>query len=359
MSLPAATRPSPATLNCIKRSLRLFHDDILENWISRIKSRPPNTPEIMTYLIDQQNCAGVEMMKLMATVFSLIEYKPMHEYMIEFRNIARQIEEKVAGRDFYLVMGCGQENTSQWYQPLSKPKEDKSNYFMFVLLMCVRPSLIESFVDFACVDHGTIKPVHEQNNDDVGVVVFMDDAAFTGMQAATSLSLWNPSPRELIYGSVYMSQEALDGLVEMFTRHYAKHTVFTSAFRPRLINKKFITAKYLEKTDTPLDAEVLARVFGNLGMLTDEMSYLFYNDLKVPDETSVFRAIIPITRLVESHGDFEGQYKNERGHVRFDSEMGRSYMIIPGIVEDTVYKTREWMEFVEKLKTRENLKRRR
>lgn len=358
MSLPPATRPSLANLNSIKRSLRLFHDDIVENWISRIKSRPLNTPEIMTYLIDQQNLTGTEMMKFMATVFSLIEYKPMHEYMNEFRNIARQIEEKVAGRDFYLIMGCGQENTSQWYQSESTPKEDKSNYFMFVLLMCVRPSLIESFVDFACVDGGIIKPVHEQNNDDVGVVVFMDDVAFTGMQAGNSLGLRDPSHRELIYGSVYMSEEALEGLEEVFT-DYAKHTVFTSAFRPRLIDKKFVTEKYLEKTDTPLDDELLARVFRNLGMLTGESRYLFYTDLKVPDNTSVFRMIIPILRLVAYNGNFEGQYKNERGHTRFDSEIGKNYMIIPGIVEDTVYKRREWMEFVGKLKKRENLKRRR
>ena len=90
-----------------------------------------------------------------------------------------------------------------------------------------------------------------------------------------------------------MSERALDGLVEEAFPNYAKHTVFTtSAFRPRLIDKDLITEKYLEKTDTPLDDEMLTRVFGNLGMVTGFSRYLFYTDLKVPDDTSVFRAII-------------------------------------------------------------------
>ena len=54
----------------------------------------------------------------------------------------------------------------------------------------------------------------------------------------------------------------------------------------------------------------------------------------------------------------EGQYLDERGNTHFDSEFGKTYMIIPGIVDETVYKRREWMEFVGKLEKRENLKRR-
>lgn len=354
----------------IKDGIRKNHAMILEKWTNKVQNRPPNLSELTTYVMDQYNLAGAEMMKLIVAVFSFLDYKSMHAFGKDFRDVARRIEEQLAGRKFYLIMECKGESSP--YRPVfGGPSEDKSNYFMFVLLMCIRPALIDQLVDFVCTRHGRLTPVHTELNKDVGVCVFMDDVAFTGTQAVLNTRIEHPSSFELIYGSVYASEEALEHF-ENSNDDYAHVSMITSDFKPRPMNKALVTEKYLSSTSTPMDDELMHTALRTFGMLTGEQRYLFYTDLKIPDQLSMYIKILPTTRLIDVSGRFEGWYDGghrykesegynwaEGGHNEFDSEIGRFYDIIDNRekledptdwFDEEAYKTKSWMAFTDKLK---------
>lgn len=362
--------PNEVKLRWIKDGIRKNHAVILEKWTYRVQNRPPNLSELTTYVMDQYNLAGAEMMRLMVAVFSFLDYKSMHAFGKDFRDVAQRIEEQLRGRKFYLIMECMGE--SSLHRPVfGGPSEDKSNYFMFVLLMCIRPGLIDQLVDFVCTRDGRMTPVHTELNKDVGVCVFMDDVAFTGTQAVQNTYIEHPSDFELIYGSVYASEEALRYL-EHSSDEYAGVSMITSDFKPRPMTKNLVTEKYLSSTSTPMDDELRHTALRTLGMLTDEHKYLFYTDLKIPDQLSMYTKILPQTRLIGESGRFEGWYDgghrykesagynfSEGGHYEFDSEVGRFYGIIDtrekledprNWMDDEVYKTKSWMAFTESLK---------
>lgn len=362
--------PNEVNLRRIKDGIRQNHAVILEKWTYRVQNRPPHLSELTTYVMDQYNLAGAEMMKLMVAVFSFLDYKSMHAFGKDFRDVARRVEEHLNGRKFYLIMDCTGENSL--HRPVfGGPNEDKSNYFMFVLLMCIRPGLIDQLVDFVCTRDGRMTPVHTELNNDVGVCVFMDDVAFTGTQAVKNTYIQHPSNFELIYGSVYASEEALDYLDDS-SDEYADVSMITSDFKPRPMTKDLVTEKYLSITSTPMDDELRHTALRTLGMLSGEKKYLFYTDLKIPDQLSRFNKIIPQTRLIDVGGRFEGWYDgghryrpsegynfDEGGYYEYDSEIGRFYDIIDtreklkdprNWMDDEVYKTKPWMAFTDALK---------
>lgn len=359
--------PGELQLRWIKDGLRKNHDMILETWTNKVQSRPPNHHELTQYVLDQYNLAGAEMAKLMTAVFSFLDYKSMHTFGKDFRDVARRIEEKIDGRKFYLIMDCSDKN-SMWGESLDRHREDKSNYFMFVLLMCIRPALIDQLEDFVCTNVRSSEgwtPVHSKRNHSVSIFVYMDDVAFTGIQAGNNTFIKDASDFELIYGSVYASSDAIYSVEDSGDR-YASHAIITSDFRPRVVSKHIVTEKYLSTTTTPMDDELRNAALRSLGMLSDERKYLFYTDLKIPDQLSAFLYIIPTTRLIAEGGKFEGEYEvnNRRyapgagynivegGYYNFDSEIGRWYNIIDdsesGGVE--VYKTKSWAAFARDLR---------
>ncbi|CAN0271946.1 unnamed protein product [Ectocarpus sp. 6 AP-2014] len=309
----------------------------------------------------------------MTVVFSFLDYKSMHAFGQDFRDVARRIEEKIRGRRFYLIMDCSDKD-SVFEQNSKRHREDKSNYFMFVLLMCIHPTLIDQLEDFVCTNvpaSGGWTPVHSKRNDSVSVFVYMDDVAFTGSQARHNTFIEDASEFELIYGSVYASNEAIR-MVEYSGEEYGSHAIITSGFRPRLMSKHVVTEKYLSTTTTPMDDELRDEALRSLGMLTGEEKYLFYTDLKIPDQLSTFINIIPQTRLIDVDGKFEGEYEPsnrryshgagynfvEGGYYNFDSEFGRWYAVIDhpldtegnAVREPPVYKTKPWEAFVRDLR---------
>lgn len=102
--------PSPIELHEIKHGIRNNHAMILEKWTNRVQSRPLNLSELLAYVAGQHDVAGTEMMKLMIAVFSFIDYKSMHTFGKDFRDVARRIAEKLGDRKFYLIMDCGSED---------------------------------------------------------------------------------------------------------------------------------------------------------------------------------------------------------------------------------------------------------
>ena len=359
--------PGELQLRRIKDGLRKNHDMILEKWTNKVQSRPPNHHELTAYILDQYNLLGAEMAKLMTAVFSFLDYKSMHTFGKDFRDVARRIEEKIDGRKFYLIMDCSAKN-SMWDRSSDRHREDKSNYFMFVLLMCVRPALIDHLEDFVCTNvppSGGWTPVHSERNHSVSVFVYMDDVAFTGIQAWGNTNIKDAEDFELIYGSVYASKDAIDAVNDSGDQ-YGSHAIITSDFRPREVTKRIVTEKYLSTTTTPMHDELRNAALRSLGMLTDESKYLFYTDLKIPDNLSAFREIIPTTRLIDQGGKFEGEYEvnNRRyghgagqnmvegGWYNFDSEIGRWYNLIDDSESEgvEVYKTKSWAAFARDLR---------
>ena len=364
--------PSPIELHEIKHGIRTNHAMILEKWTNRVQSRPPNLSELLAYVADQHDLAGTEMMKLMIAVFSFLDYKSMHTFGKDFRDVARRIAEKLGGRKFYLIMDCGSEDEFTWQQSADVPKENKSNYFMFVLLMCIRPDLLDQLVDFVCMRGDTIIPVHTKLDEDVKVFVYMDDVAFTGTQASYNTAIDDPRYLQIIYASVYASEEAIDRLAHNLDIDYKSHSIITSDFRPRVVSKAVVTEKYLSSTTTPMGDDLINAALRSLGMLSHEEKYLFYTDLKIPDNLSMYKQILPQTRLIEPSGKFEGEYRDFNryrpsvgpnlvggGWYNFDSEIGRWYDIIdtseqqedPGsFFDDEVYKTKSWEASLRSLK---------
>lgn len=364
--------PGVDQLRWIKDGIRKNHAMILEKWTNRVHSRPLNLSELLAYVAEQHDLAGAEMMKLMIAVFSFIDYRSMHTFGKDFRDVARRISEKLAGRKFYLIMDCGSEDAFTWERSEPVPKEEKSNYFMFVLLMCIRPALIDQLEDFVCLRGETIVPVHTKQVDkDVTVLVYMDDVAFTGVQASYNTAIDHHDHLELIYGSVYASEDALSYLEDSFDADYESHSMITSDFRPRNVSRAIVTEKYLSSTTTPMNDDLRDAALRSLGMLSDESKYLFYTDLKIPDDLSMFTKILPQTRLIDSGGKFEGEYEDfnryrpsagsnleEGGWYNFDSEIGRWYDLIdtsekqedPLTMGSEVYKTKSWEAFTTGLK---------
>jgi len=360
-------------LQWIKDGIRKNHAMILERWTNRVQSRPPNLSELLAYIAEQHDLAGTEMMKLMIAVFSFVDYRSMHAFGKDFRDVARRISEKLAGRKFYLIMDCGSADAFTMTRSEPVPREKKSNYFMFVLLMCIRPDLIDQLEDFVCMRGETIVPVHTKQLDKgVTVCVYMDDVAFTGVQASYNTAIDDHDHLELIYGSVYASEDALSYLDDNFDEDYESHSIITSDFRPRNVTKAAVTEKYLSSTTTPMDDDLRNAALRSLGMLSGEDKFLFYTDLKIPDQLSMFTKILPQTRLIEPSGKFEGEYNDsnryrpsaglnlvEGGWYNFDSEIGRWYDIIDDSekqedpltwMDSEVYKTRSWDAFTRGLK---------
>lgn len=344
-------------LNNIKDSIRNKSAEILQTWVNRVPSRRLDIREMMAYLMETCELSGGEMMKLMASVFSFIEYRSMHQFMKDFRDIARRIEERLRGRKFYLIMDCGSHEGGG-------VNEDKSNYYLFVLLMCVRPTLVDDLVDFVCVSDGKMNFVHTDMDETVDVCVFMDDAAFTGSQAYHNTRLRDRSKYDIIYGSVYASERALRGLEEQFFESYASHAIVTSSFSPEPVNTEDITERYLSNTSSPLTTSVIKQALNSIGIRPKETlshdsdKFLFYTDLKFPDGVSVFTYVMQDLRLIQEDGFIQGNIQGGAGMYAdmdsqtIDSELGgRTYKIVSGDERDPVYKTDSWSTFVRDAKT--------
>ena len=337
--------------NNIKDNIRNHSARILQKWVDRVESRNLDTSEMITYLKATHDLSGGEMMKFMATVFSFLKYRSMHSFMKDFRCVASEIERVLDGRRFYLLMDCRGENTTQTREG---PNEDKSNYYMFVLLMCIRPNLIDNLVDFACVSDKTMSLVHTDVDDTVDVCVFMDDVSFTGAQAIQNTWLVPQSKYEIVYGSVYASEAALHYLDETFEDSYASATLITTQGGPQPIMPSDIIERYKANNKTPLDDAIILRTFQSLGIESDKFrgiefeKYLFYTDLKIPDSISIFTGVIHDLRLVDQNGLLQSvvQYPTD-----IDSrQLVRKYHIVGNSESETIYKTDTWSTFIKDMK---------
>jgi len=352
--------PNAETLHRIKDGIRKNHAIILDKWTNRVPNRPPNLSELLTYLVDQHNLAGTEMMKLMIAVFSFIDHRSMHAFGKDFRDVAQRIVDELGGRKFYLIMDCGSQNAFGLGGEQTELREEKSNYFMFIMLMCIRPNLLDQLVDFVCRSDTQMIPVHHENVDkSVTVFVYMDDVSFTGIQAVHNTAWIEKHPNvHLIYGSVYASDEALSYIEKQTLEDFSSVELITSDSKLRPVTDKLVTEKYLSITSTPMADELRKKAFLSLEMLPGEEKYLFFTDLKIPDELSMFRGVLPTTRLVDVNGKLEGEYmvsgmysRYRRGR-KYDSEIGRWYNIIDEKEQQSpeVYKTESWMDFLKELK---------
>ena len=107
--------------NNIKDNIRNHSARILQKWVDRVESRNLDTSEMMTYLKATHDLSGGEMMKLMATVFSFLEYRSMHSFMKDFRCVASEIER------VFTIVNLRSLLRAAFASNLSDVKKDKKN----------------------------------------------------------------------------------------------------------------------------------------------------------------------------------------------------------------------------------------
>lgn len=331
--------PMAAKLTLIKDSLSKNANEVLKKWVSKIESHPPNTKEMMEFLLDvmENPKEGVEVAKLYGILLRRIQYIPISRFMKDFADVARRVKEELDGNNFYLVVTC-----SMW---AALPEENKSNYFMSILFLCMHTELMNNFIDFACIDRA-IFPVHGSLEGDTDfALVYIDDVSFTGTQAARTLYIppyGADAARKVIYAPIYASDMALKSVKED-----VEHLTFiTSEFTLSPFNTRDITEEYYQRRGT-LEKPRVLKVLAKLGLESheaDKTKFLMYTDIKVPDSLSIFpKALFCLKTGGLTYSVVTGKHPDEK------ECRDKEGIVEDGKVLDTVYKSREWLDFAQEL----------
>lgn len=345
----SSSDPRKQKLNNIKDYLSRNGDKVLEKWVSKIDSHPPNVPEMMEFLLDVMESPGVEVAKLYSIVLKRLDYIPITQFMKDFKENARRVKEELGREQFYLVVEC-----SMW-SPNDVEKR-KSNYFMSILFLCLHPELMDNFIDFACVDnfsyserqvfpmHGELQDLlRDSDSDTSGTLVYIDDIAFTGTQAEKNLYIsWSRvEDRKVIFSPVYASATALENIDKEL--EYKTLVTITSEHQLKDFKATDIVEEYYLRAGK-LDESKVREILRESLDIEDDERFMLYTDMKAPDSLSIFpKALFCLKTKGLTYSIVTGKHPT-------DEECGdETSFVHDGKVLDTVYKQDDWLDFTDEI----------
>lgn len=327
----SSSDPRKEKLNNIKDYISQNGGKVLHKWVSKIESHPPNTQEMMEFLLDVMESPGVEVAKLYSIVLRKIDYIPISRFMKDFAAVAERVKNELNGKKFFLVVEC-----LSW---AVHPLYDKSNYFMSILFLCMHKELMDNFIDFACIDRQVI-PVHgDLGSDTNSCVVYIDDVSFTGTQAEKNLYIppYTIGDRSVIFAPVYASAMAIDRV----NHEISNIIIITSDHEMKSFRATDIVEEYQERSGRISENKVRQLLEKKLD-IKEEHQFLLYTDIKVPDSLSIFpKALFCLKTKGLTYSVVTGK------HPTAEECKDETSIVHDGKVLDTVYKQDEWRHFAE------------
>lgn len=332
----SSSNPLMDRLNNIKENIFANGEKILHKWESKIGSYPPNTREMMDFLLDVIDTPmAAEKAKLYMIVLRRLDYIPKTKFMKDFATNAERVKQKLGDRNFFLVLTCDFRNDLN---------RSKSNYFMSILFLCMHRELIPNFIDFLCVQIDEVCPIHDRGADVSSTFVYIDDVAFTGDQATRNLETLNSQEKgnEKIFAPVY----ATDMAVENLNKYVPNITCVRTDHEIRSFNADDIVSEYYERSGKLSEGRAKRILNIRLG-IAEESKFLFYTDLKVPDSLSIFvKALFCLHTNGLTYSIVTGK---EPTWEDCNDERG---LVQDGRVVDTVYTTDEWLDFTDEIESK-------
>lgn len=362
-------------LEQLKKSINGKH---LITWmLDSIKPMAPNHSVIAKHIHEQMEMVpdNDEFVKLYSILIGMIQYVPLATIMKTMLRKARALKkvlDKKEDKRFYMVVQCNDVVTNG--PDMSFMLALKSNTYMSVMFLCMYPQLVDHFVDFICMGPKT-EPfaLHGQFSTDVKTHVLVDDVSLTGRQASKILTC-PPSIIEnfraldisLVSAVLFESREAKGAInghgvtgIYKAVNHLNSGADISpeevSLPRIRVEMKRQFSLKhgYRHYVNT-LDGDFYdddsiedlwdARMEVYLSFLgIEEEKYLFYTDIKIPDDVSVSPAFLMNAPIIVKNSNNKLE-KLKRRNEPFISNVDAT----AGVLDDGYVKAGTYMEPVYK-----------
>lgn len=311
---------------------------MLQKWVSKIDSHPPNTQKMIEFLLDVMESPGVEVAKLYSIVVRNKYYIPISRFMKYFADVAERVKNELNGKSSFLVVGC-----STWE---AHPLDDKSKYSTSILFLCMHKELIGNIFYFACIDRQVV-PVHgDFESDTNSTVVCIDEVSFTGTHAVDNLYIpsFKIGDRPAIFTAVYASAMAIKRVNDQLYNV----TAIASDHGMRSFEATDVVKEYRQRREMLPEHQVRKLLRKMLG-IGEEEKFLLYTDIKVPESLSIFcKALFCLKTRGLSYSVVTGKHPTE---VECKDETS---IVHDGKVLDTVCKQDERRKFTDDIATGAN-----
>ncbi len=371
-----------------------FNGKHLITWmLDSIKPMAPNHSVIAKHIHEQMEMVpdNDEFVKLYSLLIGMIQYVPLDTIMKTMLRKARALKkalDKKEDKRFYMVVQCNDVVTNG--PDMSFMLALKSNTYMSVMFLCMYPQLVDHFVDFICMGPNT-EPfaLHGQFSTDIKTHVLVDDVSLTGRQASNILTCppsiignFRTLGISLVSAVLFESREAKGlinwhGVTGIYTwvNHLKSGADITpeevSLDRIKVEMKKQFKLKYggMHYVNT-LDGDFYdddsieelwdTRMELYLEFLgIEEDKYLFYTDIKIPDDVSVSPTFLMNPPIVVKNNNNKLEKLKRRNEPLISNVDATSGLVDDGYVKagtymEPVYKSDKWNNglFVDLLKTR-------
>lgn len=344
-------------------------DEIIKTQKSRIEDRSVNKDAMNRYL-SEQNDIDVFTGKVLSSILDSVIHISSDKLFSDIFKMSHSIMGRIStdvNKQFYIVLGGTSDHDS--------PDRcfSKSNMFLSTILLASNPEMTKYFVDFICdseVMHGEMDP-------SVSHFIYVDDASFSGTQIKENieeLSDFINGNSEEDYESeveddefddfivddepeIIEESDEPDAQVHLMVLYINPSTVLKidKEIRNSFDNVFWYTSGTYQK---PVIDSLLSNFDGDIGkaMLIakrftrgrDEIGKsLFYTDLKIADEVSIYPQFLLNPILLDGNMDKKFNESLVRG-----CKLPGNKQDVTGIIEGNycpipIYKKKEWAEFVE------------
>jgi len=281
-------------LRKFKQTLGSKGDEIYNGELRKIINREPNIVNMRQNVAKQKEenpLAG----EILDELYSHVRHIPAQKVFEDVLKMSRSAMESIRDKPFYIYLS--KENAHCF---------TKSNMLFAIMTMAKNRTMLSNFEDFIC--NG--KPLHGWYNPSVRHIMYIDDISFSGKQVRSSFEGLQRILSE-VYGNVrlhfhmvlpYIGRTRRNTVIEQIIGRYTinwYHAFTDPKYPVRPILKQFI-----DEAENEIAEEKIVTIFeGLLGSSNFNLS-LFYTDLKVADDSSIYPGFFLKPEMYMRSGEF-------------------------------------------------------